>query len=325
MKKIKWGIIGTGYIARKFARGLEVIPEAELIGVGSRSRERALSFARDFNIPEVYSYEELVKNLEIDVIYVASTNELHKEHTLMSLRGGKAVLCEKPFALNAVEAKEMINLARENNLFLMEAMWTRFLPVIVKVREWITEGKIGELKLLQANFGISRDVEPDNRLFNPVLGGGSLLDLGIYPVSFASMLFGQQPEQIEALANIGSTGVDEQTAVLFRYPRGKLAYFSSTIRAETDQEACIVGSEGFIKIPFFYRATTAMLYRNNELMEKIEIEHQGTGLNYEAEEVIRCLYKGNQESSIMPLEETLAIIKTMDNIRNKIGLQFPVE
>ncbi len=325
MKKVRWGILGPGSIAHDFARGLEVVPEAELIAVGSRSYERAEVFAEEFNIKKRYgSYEELVKDSEIDVIYVATPHPFHKENSILCMEAGKAVLCEKPFAMNASEVEEMISCARKNNVFLMEAMWTRFLPVINKVKEWLADGKIGEVKMLNADFGIRVDLNPEHRLFDLELGGGALLDTGIYPLSFASMIFGENPTEVQAISQFGETNVDEQSAMLLGYDQGQIAQLFCAIRTNSLRVAQIIGAEGSIQIPNFWMASSAILTTPDK-QENIKIPLRATGYNYEAQEVIRCLQEGKLESDVMPLDESLNIMKTMDKIRKQVQLKYPME
>ncbi|MFW6270599.1 MAG: Gfo/Idh/MocA family protein, partial [Bacillota bacterium] len=211
-----------------------------------------------------------------------------------------------------------------NNVFLMEAMWTRFLPVMKKVQEWINDGKIGKVRFLTADFAFRTEVDPETRLFNPELGGGALLDVGVYTVSLASLIFKEQPEQIEVVSDIGRTGVDEQTGILLGYSEGEIAQLFCAATTDTRDEARIIGTEGSIYIPRFWQADTAILTREND-QERVEIPLRASGYNYEAEEVMNCLEKGQLESEIMSLKESLAIMKTMDKIREKIGLKYPVE
>ncbi len=326
MKKVKWGILGPGAIAHKFARGLEVIPEAELIAVGSRSYERAEAFADEFNVEKKYgSYEQLVKDSEIDVIYVATPHPFHKEHSILCMEAGKAVLCEKPFAINAREVDEMINCSLENKVFLMEAMWTRFLPVMNKVREWIADGKIGKVQVVNADFGFRTELNPEARLFNPELGGGALLDVGIYTLSFASMIFGKNPIKVEAISQFGETNVDEQSAILLGYDQGELALLFCAVRTNTPQEARIIGTKGSIHIPSFWNASSATLITSDLKREYVEVPLRASGYNYEAEEVMNCLQEGRLESDLMPLNETLNLMKTMDRIREQAQLKYPME
>ncbi|MBZ0285164.1 MAG: Gfo/Idh/MocA family oxidoreductase [Anaerolineae bacterium] len=323
-EKIRWGILGTGSIATKFADGLSVLPDAEAAAVGSRTQAGADRFGEQHQIPRRYaSYEALANDPDVDVIYIATPHTLHNENTRLCLEAGKAVLCEKPFAINAQEAAGMIALAREKRLFLMEAMWTRYLPVIVHVRRLIADGVIGEVRMLTADFGFRTGFNPEGRLFDPNLGGGALLDVGIYPVSLAYALFGK-PAEIKTVAGLGATGIDEQSAYLFGYPSGQLALLSSAVRTSTPHEAIIAGTEGLIRIPDWWHARHFILSKGSET-EVVELPFHGNGYNYEAAEVMRCLREGLLESETMPLDETLSIMGTLDAIREQWGLVYPKE
>ena len=323
----RWGILGTGNIATKFATGLAYAPDAELVAVGSRARETAEAFGEKFNVPRRHaSYEALAADPEVDAIYVSTLNPCHKANTILCLEAGKAVLCEKPFAINAAEAAEMVAVARREKRFLMEAMWTRFIPATVRVREWLAEGAIGAPRMFHGSFGFAADKQ---RLWDPEMGGGALLDVGIYPLSYASMVFGRQPVDVAALAEIGKTGVDEQGAVVLRYDDGELATLTFAFRTETFHEARIMGTKGRIDVaPPFWKATEATLYQG-EWQEaethRIELPYDGNGYEFEAAEVGRCLREGKLESDVMPLDETLAIMKTMDCIREQWDMKYPME
>ena len=326
-EKIRWGILGSGRIAKSLAEGLSVLPEAELAAVGSRSQESADAFGEQFNVPRRHpSYEALANDPEVDVIYVATPHSLHKENTLICLEAGKRVLCEKPFAVNAAEAREMVRVARQHDVFLMEGMWARFPPGMVKVRQLIADGAIGEVRSLQADFGFkAKDRDPKGRLFNPELAGGSLLDIGIYPVSLSSMLFGK-PVEIVSTWHKGETGVDEQSAYLFRHPGGALSVMHASIQAETSQEVVISGSEGRIRIERqCWRPQEILLTREDDSEERFSLPFEGNGFNYEAAEVMRLLRAGKKESEIMPLDESIAVMETLDAIRAQWGLRYPME
>lgn len=324
--KIRWGILSTGNIAHQFARGLSALPDADLVAVGSRSQESAGAFADEFNIPRRYTnYEALAADPDVDVIYIGTPHPYHAENALLCLNAGKPVLCEKPFALNARQAETVIRRARESGLFLMEAMWTRFTPVFTKVRELIAAGTIGEIRMLTADFGFRADFDPAHRLFAPELGGGALLDVGIYPVALASMLFGQ-PAAIASQVTLGQTGVDEQSAIVFKYDGGQLALLSTAIRTETPQEACIMGTKGMIRIPpSWWMPQKFSLRLQDEAEQVFDLPFEGNGYNYEAAEVMRCLRAGLLESLVMPLDETLATMHTLDAIRAQWGLVYPGE
>ncbi|MGV2940546.1 Gfo/Idh/MocA family protein [Mesobacillus sp. LC4] len=325
-KVIKWGILGTGGIASAFARDLNFAENTEKCAVGSRTKESAEKFAEEHGVTCAYgSYEELVADPDVDAIYIATPHPFHKENVLACLRAGKAVLCEKPFTINSGELEEVIQFAREQKLFLMEAMWTRFLPPILKVREWIDSGKIGEVLLVKADFGFRAPWNPEGRLLNPALGGGALLDVGIYPVTFASMIFGTKPDKILSTAHIGETGVDEQFSILMSYPDGKTATLNGAFRVDLTNEAYILGTEGHIRIPSFHSAKSAFLYKNGEEAEAFNDDRQSAGYAFEIEEVGRCLNQGLLESPVVPLDESLEIMKLMDEIRGQWGLKYPGE
>ena len=318
---IRWGILGTGNIAQQFAHGLAELPDAQLVGVGSRNLETAQAFATDFGAAHAHgSYKALAQDPEVEVVYIATPHTLHAENSLLCLEAGKAVLCEKPFALNAAQAQTVIETARANKLFLMEAMWTRFFPLFGTLRE-LVQNRIGEPKLLHADFGFASPVA-QNRLFNPSLGGGALLDVGVYPVSLASYLLGK-PTEVSSHAHLGATGVDEQNAIVLTHQNGALALLSSTIRAATPQEAFIMGTEGSIRVcaPWWQPEKLVLTDSDGEETFSSPLPHNGYA--YEAAEVMRCLREGKLESPIMPLDETLSIMNTLDTCRAQWGLRYP--
>ncbi len=234
---IRWGILGTGGIARKFATGLQALDDAALVAVGSRSAETADRFADQFGAPRRHaSYAALAADPEVDAIYVATPHSLHQENSLLCLEAGKPVLVEKPFTINAQEARALIDAARARRVFLMEAMWTRYIPLMVEVRRLLAEGAIGEVRMVAADFGYRTRYDPASRAFDPALGGGGLLDVGVYPISLASMIFGNAA-RIASLAHLGETGVDEQSAFLLGYEEGQLAVLYTAVRTTTPQEA----------------------------------------------------------------------------------------
>jgi predicted dehydrogenase len=324
--KFRWGILGAGNIARKFVTGVQALADHEVVAVGSRTQVTADKFADDFGIPHRHaSYAALAADPEVDAIYVATPHPMHKENTLTCLAGGKAVLCEKPFTINAVEAAEIIAAARQHNLFLMEAMWTRFIPLISEVRRLVADGAIGEVRMISADFGYRTGFNPASRAFDPVLGGGALLDVGIYPLSLASMLLGT-PDRIAGLAELGQTGVDEQSAFVLGYPGGQLAVLSTAVRTNTPHDAVIMGTDGMIRIhPPFWIPKTMTLKGAGKKAQVIEIPYTANGYNYEAAEVVDCVRAGKLESTVMPLDESLALMQTMDAIRAQWGLKYPME
>jgi predicted dehydrogenase len=328
MDKIRWGILGTGGIANTFVIGLSVLPDAELVAVGSRKQETAEAFGSKYNIPHRHAtYEALANDPDVDAIYVCTPHPMHKDAVMLSLKGGKAVLCEKPFMLNAAEAQEVITYARQQHLFLMEAMWMRFLPAMGKVRELLAQNVIGEVRAVMADFGFRTDFNPRSRLLAPELGGGALLDVGVYTISFAAMVLGGKvPPQIVSLADLGQTHVDEQSAYILGYPNGKLAMLYAAVRTDSAHEGAILGVNGRIKIhaPLYHpqRLTLSIKGKDDQV---IDVSDEGNGFNYEAAEVMRCLRAGRLESELLPLDESLAIMRTMDLIRAPWGLKYPSE
>ncbi|MDX2250419.1 MAG: Gfo/Idh/MocA family oxidoreductase [Bacteroidia bacterium] len=326
MDKIRWGILATGKIAHKFAQGLQLLPGAVIQAIGSRSAESAKNFADTYRIPNIHtSYESLAADPEVDVIYVATPHPGHKEHSLLCLENGKHVLCEKPFAVNAREAQIMVAKAREKNLFLMEAMWTRFMPANVELRKILQDQVIGEVRMLTADFGFASQFDALSRIYNPDLAGGALLDVGIYPISFAYMVFGQEPVHLSSTASICSTGVDDQSAYLFGYANGALARLSSSVATETSREAVIHGAKGFIRVPLFWKASEIYLQVEGKEGVTYKFPYPGTGLQFQAKEVMDCIREGKTESTIMPLDETLRIMHCLDRIRAQWGMKYPME
>ncbi len=323
---IRWGILGTGKIARQFAEGLKILPDAKLVAVGSRTAEQANAFGKQYDVSHRHaSYEALANDPNVDVIYVATPHSCHKENSLLALSSGKAVLCEKPFAINAREAEQVITFARRKKIFLMEAMWTRFFPLMIKLRELLESQAIGEVRMLTADFGFRAEYHEEERLFNPAFGGGALLDVGVYPVSLASMIFGT-PTRIAGLAHLGKTGVDEESAIILAHAQGQLAVLHTAIRTETTQEAIIIGTQGRIRIHReWWRPEAMTLSLDAGEDETFEFPFAGNGYQFEASEVMNYLCAGKSESSVMPLDETLSIMKTLDAIRSQWGLKYPME
>ncbi len=324
---IRWGILGTGNMAKTFARDLGFARGAKLAAVASRTLEKADAFGDECSVPRRYGdYAELVLDPDVDVVYIATPNSLHKEHTLMGLESGKAVLCEKPFATNAAEAREMIARAREKRVFLMEAMWTRFLPLMAEVRGLLADNVLGEVRMLTADFGFrAGDDEMAGILADRGLGGGSLLDVGVYPVSLASMVLGK-PSNLATLAHLGGTGVDEQAGVILGYTGGRLALLYSAIRTTTPQEATIMGAERRVRVHApFWSPSKMTVFEEDDAVKVVEAPFEGDGYHFEAVEVMDCLRAGRFESSTMPLDQSVEIMETMDRIRAEWGLRYPAD
>jgi predicted dehydrogenase len=325
-KYFRWGILGPGNIAAKFATGVAALEDHEVIAVGSRTQASADRFADRFDIVRRHvGYEALAADPNVDAIYVATPHNYHHDHTLLALRHGKHVLCEKPFAINAVQATAMVDEARRQKLFLMEAMWSRFLPIIVETRKLIAEGAIGKVQMIQSDFGFRASFNPASRLFDPALGGGALLDVGVYPISLAAMVLGQ-PDRIAAIAALGATGIDENTGILLGFPGGEVALLSTTIRATTLQEAIILGDNGSIRLHSpWWVGNTLTLHRAGNDPEVIQRPYLANGYSHEAIEVVDCVRAGKLESDVMPLDESVRIMAIMDTVRAQLGMKYPME
>jgi predicted dehydrogenase len=313
---LRWGILGTGGIAHTFAADLRLTDSGVVTAVGSRRQETADRFADRYGIEARHpSYESLVADPTVDVIYVATPHPGHHENAILALRAGKHVLVEKPFAMNAAEAAEIVAVAREEKLFAMEAMWTRFLPHVARIREWLAAGTLGEIVTVTADHGQWFAEDAGFRLFAPELGGGALLDLGIYPVSFASMVLGA-PDRIAAVVDPAFTGVDAQTSMVFGYASGAQAVLTCTLRAKSPTRASIVGTEARIEIDGdFYTPTGVTLLPRDGEPTRVDSTHEGHGLRHEADEVARRLAARELESPLMSLDETIAIMGTMDAVQ----------
>lgn len=327
MQPIRWGILGTGTMARQFAEGLKSASGAQLHSVGSRTADAAERFGNLFHVPRRHaSYTALAEDPEVDVIYIATPHPLHKDNSTLCLNTGKAVLCEKPFTINRAEAETVVSCARRNQCFLMEAMWTRFLPIVRKVHEWVDSGIVGEVRMVRADFGFRAEYIEEPLLFAPEMGGGGLLDVGIYPISLAALFLGTQPCAVSSLATLGKTGVDEQNAILLQYSNGALAMAASAIRTETPQDACIIGEKGYILLHApFWRGSAATLHLPGKEPQQVNIPLCGNGYNYEAEAVMECMRMGKKECNLMPLDDSIAIMGILDAVRAQWGLRYPME
>ena len=353
--RVRWGILGTGHIARQFALGLHRLPDAELAAVGSRDAERAASFAAAVGAARAHGgYEALVGDPGVDVVYVATPNSLHHEHCRLALEAGKAVLCEKPFATSAAEGREVVALARDKGLFCMEAMWSRFVPLMERARALVEEGRIGAPVAFQADFGI---VVPsrENRVFRPELGGGVLLDLGVYLVAMARVFLGPSRETLGHVTT-GPSGVDEQASLLLRHEGGGQSLLLASLLSQTPGEALVLGTRGRLRLhaPFYrphrvslsgfpatgegpepasgdrstpparWKEALRGLYQRYEAYLSPVVRRptldlvapvEGNGYHYQAAEVVRCLRDGRTESPRMPLDETIAVLEVLDAVR----------
>ena len=326
-RPVRWGIIGTGNIAHAFARGLAAAPGAAAAAVASRNRERGSAFAAELSIPRVYdSLEKLAADPDIDVVYVATPHALHPAAAELCLDAGKHVLCEKPLAPTAELARRVVSRARERGLFLMEAMWSFTFPAMAKALQLLSEGAIGRARVVSAQLGFSAAREPGSRLFAPDLGGGALLDVGVYGIALALRIAGGRPDEVQASSRIGDHAVDETTLATLSWTDGVRASVLCSIEAQLSGSAWIGGTAGAIEIPAkFSQPDRIILRRQGRDPEEFAFARIGNGYSFEAIEVMRCLASGLTESGCVPLDRSLEALEVCDAIRAKIGLSYPFE
>jgi predicted dehydrogenase len=328
MERMKWAILGTGKIGKRFAESLNNIPDqAELLAVGSRSQEAADAFGESYDIPRRYAgYEQVMSDPDVEIVYIGTPGVYHLQDTRIGLEAGKHVLCEKALAINAEEAEEMIALAREKGLFLMEAMWTRFFPIHVRIRELLDEEAIGRVNGMTINFIAQVPFDAESRFFRVDLGAGVLLDLASYGVSLASSLFGE-PEAVTGLASFGETGCDNQAALALRYTGGQLVSLISSQLSYDVKDAVIFGTDGKIEINApWYKPTKMTVHVRGKDPEEVVFPLNGfNGYEYEAMEVMNCIQAGKLESEVMPLDDSLSIMRTLDEVRAQWDYTYPSE
>ncbi|MGW6307563.1 Gfo/Idh/MocA family protein [Streptomyces niveus] len=322
----RWGVLATGGIAATFTGDVQAMAGAEVVAVASRSETSAKAFADRFGIPRAYGdWAGLVADPDVDIVYVATPHSAHRAAAGLALEAGKPVLCEKAFTLNAREAGELVALAGERGLFLMEAMWMYCSPVVRRMTELIADGAIGEVRTVQADFGLQGPFAPEHRLRDPALGGGALLDLGVYPVSFAQLILGE-PDRVQADALLSPEGVDLNTGMLLGWDSGATALLSCSVTARTASTATVTGTAGRIELPSgFFHPDAFVLHREGRDPERHAVESPLAGMQHEAAEVARCLRAGEKESPLVPLAGSLAVMRTLDAVRERVGVRYPVD
>jgi predicted dehydrogenase len=322
---IRWGVLGPGGIAVKFAESMKLVEGGRIVAVASRSRERAVQFGDQFEVEARYGdYESLAGDPNVDIVYVATPHAMHERDTLMMLGAGKHVLCEKPLALNAKQADRMVHEARASRLFLMEAIWSRFLPAYRVLTDLISSGEVGDVLLVESDFGFRLPVDPAHRLYNLALGGGALLDLGIYPIQLCSLLLGK-PVRVQADGIIGGTGVDEVVAAVLSFDGGRMGVIKAAIQVGLSCTARISGSVGAIALPAPMHCPRSVSVISNHGDREVDCSFPGNGLQFEIEEVHQCLREELTESQTMRLDDTVAFASTLDVVRSQIGLVYPGE
>ncbi|MFI5906351.1 Gfo/Idh/MocA family protein [Dactylosporangium sp. NPDC051541] len=320
--RIRWGILSTGSIAATFAEDLKLLPGAELAAVGSRTAESAERFAAAHGVARAHgSWAALVEDPDVDAIYIATPHNAHYEASMLALRAGKAVLCEKPLTLAVAEAEEMAQTARSGGVFLMEAMWMRCIPAIRKMAELVRDGAIGDPVAVHADFGMQGPFPEDSRLRDRKLGGGALYDVGIYPVTFAHLFLGA-PTSVRAWARLSAGGVDENTGMLFGYDTGAVAALTCSLLGDTARTGTVTGTLGRIEVERdFFHPHGFTLWRGAEA-EEFDLPYEGKGYQFEAAEVHRCLREGRLDSTIVPMAETLDILRLLAEVSGLIGLDY---
>lgn len=325
MKQIRWGIIGPGAIAGAVARDFDHVEDGVLHAVASRSTSRAQDFARDHNVEVAYgSYRELLDDDEVDAVYLATPHRQHHAIALAAIAAGKHLLVEKSFTCTLAGAQEIVAAARTAQVFCMEGMWTRFQPAMVKVRELLDRGHIGDLRSVRADLGFRAPMDPRSRLWDPDQGGGAMLDVGVYPVSFIQYMFLEPPQSIEVAGSLGSTGVDQDSVVLWRDENGATGVGQSSLISPLSGTAALVGTQGRIEIPLrFHHPTTFRLYdREGEQVEVFDLPPAGIGYSHEFDEANRCIGHGLLESPTMPLDDTLAVMQIMEEALARLGVTY---
>ena len=323
-KPLRWGIMGTGNIAGKFAADLRLSGECAVAAVGSRTSEKAKQFAGQRGIARWFgSYRDLATCDEVDAVYVAVPNPVHHPAALLAIEAGKAVLVEKPFTVDLGEAQSLVDAARARQVYLMEGMWTRCLPHMRRVREILAEGRLGEIRMVTAEHGIWFRRDATHRMYDPGLAGGALLDLGVYVLSLASMVLGP-PAEVTARSSFAFTGVDAQTEIILGYSGGARAVLATSMEAQMGNRAAIAGQDARLDIDgTWYRPTSFTVTARTGEAERFDYPDSGNGLRHETHEVARCVRAGLLESPVMPAEETLQVMATMDEVRRIVGLAFP--
>jgi predicted dehydrogenase len=324
-RPVRWGILATGKIATDFATDLALVPEACLAAVGARRLESAREFADRFDAPAAYgSYQELVEDPAVDVVYVATPHALHKEHVLRAFEAGKRVLCEKALTLTADDAEELVRTAREKQLFFMEAMWMRCNPLIRRVQQLVHSGAVGTVRQVRADLGFVVDKPPTDRLLDPALGGGTLLDMGVYPLTFAQLLLGE-PSQVTSAGSLSPSGADLNVSLSLGYDSGAVASLSTTMTAWSPRTASVATDLGRLDLPAPFHHPPEVTWHSEDVTETLREDLIGTGLGNEAAEVVRCLRNGELESPLVPLDETVALMRLTDRIRAQLGVVYDAD
>ena len=317
MRKVRWGIVSAGNIAGTFARDIAYVPNAEVVAVAARSKASASEFADTHQIGKAYQgYDKIFADDEVDAIYVATPHTLHLSNSADALRAGKAVLCEKPVTTSAAECRELFDIATQADQYLMEAMWTWFLPAIEKAKAWVDSGRIGELRHVKAELGYPKPFDPQSRLYDPSLAGGCLLDMGVYPIALARHFIGRAPGNIYIVSRHAPNGVDDDVTMLFEYD-DCVATLATSFRCKLQNAAYIIGTIGYIEIPDFWRASECHLFKLDEKIESYVDDREGSGFEFQIASVSDDILRGRKQSDMVPHSASMGFQQDMDRVRAK--------
>jgi predicted dehydrogenase len=319
---VRWGVVGPGRIASKVVGDAPLVPNAEFVAVASRSAERAAAFAAEHDIPRAYdSYQAILDDDGVDVLYIATTHPQHRAIALAALAAGKAVLVEKAFTVTPEATREIVELASATGTFAMEAMWTRFQPAVVRLRELVADGALGELRSVQGELCVQANLDPSDRFLNPAIGGGAVFDLSVYPISFAQMLLGD-PDTVHVQGTLTDTGVDLEESMLLGFPGGRSAALFCSLRCASPGQLRVFGTEGWIDVlPRFHHPDTIVLHRGDSA-ETVHAPRTGGGYAHELVEVTECLAAGKAQSDVMPLADTVAVQDVMAEVVRQVGVRI---
>jgi len=325
MQSFNWGVIGPGNIANTFAKAIASSKKGKILAVASRSPERAAEFSHTYNIEKTYSdYKQMLEDPEIDIVYIATPHNFHYQQVKMCLQAGKHVLVEKPCTVNAEQMQKLVELAKSKSLLLQEALWSRFMPCLSQLRQLLNEGIIGDIQYIQSDIGFAFQKREKSRLLKAELAGGSLLDLGIYSITVSQFFLQEHPDTVKAVGQLTEQQVDGHILANMRYPSGRYAQFTCSMLSQTSNTMRIVGTEGLVNLPAcFWDADSAFIYRDDKLIQTIDIPHPVNGFEYQIEESMRCIEQNMLCSDVMSHRDSIGVLRVMDDIRKQVGVNYP--
>lgn len=327
MHSFNWGVLGPGKIAHTFAKAMEKSTKGKILAVASRSEQRATDFANVYQIDKVYAdYQAMLADPQVDIIYIATPHNFHYQQAKMCLEAGKHVLVEKPCTVNAAQMQSLVALAKSKKLLLQEALWSRFMPCLAKLRDLLQQGCIGDLQYIQSQIGFALQGRNKTRLVEAELAGGALLDLGIYSITISQFLLQEHPQKVQAMGQLTEQQVDAHVFAHMLYPSGRYAQFSCSMLSQSSNSMCIVGTEGHVILPaLFWDTDRALVFRDNQLVKEIHIPHVVNGFEYQIETCMQSIQQNMLSSDVMTHQDSIGVLTVMDNIRSQIGLQYPAD